>query len=64
MENQSPSIIQTIKSILSAFIGVQSNKNREQDFTQGKASHFIIGGIIGVVLFITALIVIVNVVLS
>ncbi|TPH15197.1 DUF2970 domain-containing protein [Litorilituus lipolyticus] len=57
-------MLRVIKSILAAFIGVQSNKNRLQDFTHGKASHFIIAGIIGVVLFIAFLVIIVNIVLS
>jgi len=37
---------ETFKSVGAAFFGVQSNKNRERDFTQGKLSHFIIAGII------------------
>jgi len=57
-------MLSVIKSILAAFIGVQSNQNRQQDFTHGKASHFIIAGIIGVVLFIALLVIIVNIVLS
>lgn len=58
------SIKHTIKSVLSALIGVQSNKNREQDFTQGKFSHFVVIGIITAVLFVTLLIVIVDLVLA
>ncbi|KXJ53847.1 DUF2970 domain-containing protein [Cognaticolwellia aestuarii] len=54
---------ETFKSVGAAFFGVQSNKNRERDFTQGKLSHFIIAGIIAVVVFIAALIAIVNLVL-
>ncbi|MGV6859842.1 MAG: DUF2970 domain-containing protein [bacterium] len=38
-------------SVLSAFIGVQSNKNRERDFAKGKMWHFILGGIIATVVF-------------
>lgn len=63
MTNKAPSFKSTFKSIASAFFGVQSNKNREKDFSQGKLSHFIIGGVIGVVIFITILVVIVNVVI-
>jgi len=33
-------------------IGVQSRKNRERDFTQGKPIHFIIGGLVGTALFL------------
>ena len=53
----------TIKSVLAAFIGVQSNKNRELDFNQGKLSHFIIAGVLIVVLFIFALITTVSLIL-
>lgn len=50
---------QTIGSVLSAFLGVQSDKNRERDFTQGKFSHFVIVGLVGVVLFVLALVTVV-----
>ena len=35
-------------------IGVQSRKNKERDFTEGKPIHFIVGGLIGTVLFMLA----------
>jgi hypothetical protein len=54
---------ETLKSVGAAFFGVQSDKNRERDFTQGKFSHFIIAGLIAVVLFITTLVTIVSFVL-
>ena len=55
--------ISIIKSIASAFIGVQSDKNGERDFQEGKLSHFIIVGIICVFTFVACLIVIVNLVI-
>jgi len=64
MTDKTPSIKDTFKSVVSAFFGVQSNKNREKDFSQGKLSHFIIVGIIAVIIFITTLVVIVNIVLQ
>ncbi|WP_114327154.1 DUF2970 domain-containing protein [Candidatus Colwellia aromaticivorans] len=57
------SLINTVKSVASAFFGVQSNKNRERDFSQGKLSHFIIVGVIGVIIFIAVLIAIVTLVI-
>lgn len=60
-ENKS-SFKETFKSVAAAFFGVQSNKNRKKDFSQGKLCHFIIVGIISVVIFITVLIFIVNLV--
>lgn len=63
MSNNSQSFWSVFKSISAAFIGVQSDKNRQDDFSRGNALHFIIGGIIGVVIFIAALIAIVSLVL-
>lgn len=54
---------ETLKSVGAAFFGVQSDKNRKRDFTQGKFSHFVIAGILAVVLFITALVIIVSLVI-
>ena len=54
---------QTIKSVASAFLGVQSNKNRERDFSQGRFSHFVIVGLIGVILFILTLVAVVSLVI-
>lgn len=54
---------ETAKSVGAAFFGVQSNNNRERDFSQGKLSHFIIAGIIGVAIFIGVLIAVVSLVL-
>jgi uncharacterized membrane protein len=53
----------TFKSVGSAFFGIQSDKNRHRDFTQGKLSHFIIAGLIAVSLFISLLIAVVSLVL-
>lgn len=63
MPNKKSSIKDTFKSVAAAFFGVQSDKNREKDFTQGKLSHFIIVGIISVIIFIAALILLVNLVM-
>jgi len=47
---------QLLKSTFFAFLGVQSNANRERDFTQGKMSHFIwMGLLFGVVFVLTIL---------
>ena len=50
-------------SVAAAFIGVQSDKNRKRDFTKGKFSHFVVVGLIGVVLFVGVLVAIVSLVL-
>lgn len=49
---KAPTLWDTVKSVNAAFIGVQSSKNRERDFTKGKASHFIVVGILMTVFFI------------
>lgn len=57
-----PSFLEIAKSVFSAAIGVQSNKNREQDFQHGSLSAYVIGGIIftlafiGVVVFVVSLV--------
>ena len=54
---------ETAKSVGAAFFGVQSDKNRQRDFKQGKFSHFVIAGLLGVIIFVSALIVVVSLVL-
>ena len=41
-----------VGSLFAGWFGVQNNKNRERDFTHGKASTFIYAGIIFLVLFV------------
>ncbi len=54
---------QLLKSTLSAFIGVQSNANRERDFTQGRMSHFIWMGLLFGLVFVLTIIAVVQLVL-
>lgn len=58
------SLIETFKSVLWALLGVQSKENLVRDFSRGKASHFIITGLVFVTLFVLMLVLVVNVVLS
>ena len=55
-----PNILQVVKSVLAAFIGVQSKKNREQDFTQGSITSYIVVGLIATVGFILTLVFLVS----
>lgn len=57
------SLFQTFKSVLWAMLGIQSKENLMRDFTHGKASNFIITGLVFVILFVLTLILIVNTVL-
>jgi hypothetical protein len=55
---------QLLLSTLSAFIGVQSNANRERDFKYGKISHFIFIGLLFGLVFIFTLVTVVKIVMS
>ncbi|MCP8898381.1 DUF2970 domain-containing protein [Gilvimarinus xylanilyticus] len=63
-DNNKPSIGQTILSTLAAAVGVQSNKNRERDFTQGNLYVYVAAGIIFTGLFVGGLILLVKVLLG
>lgn len=41
-----------LQSIAAAGLGVQSSKNRARDFQHGKAIHFVVGGVIGTLVFL------------
>lgn len=41
-----------VKSVLAAFFGVQSARNRERDFRYGKPIHFILVGLLATLLFV------------
>ena len=51
-----PTLWQMLQSILAAAFGVQSGKNRARDFTHGKASHFIVLGVLFTLAFVAVLI--------
>jgi len=63
-ENYQISFGQLLLSTLSAFIGVQSNANRERDFKHGKISHFIFIGLLFGLAFILTIVAVVNIVMS
>lgn len=58
--SQARGIGRLILSVLAAAIGVQSNRNREQDFQSTSILPYIIGGIVFTVLFVLSLIFIVS----
>ena len=55
MSKNSLNLAKIILSILSSFIGIQSNKNRERDFSSNKPIAFIITGILLTFFFILLL---------
>lgn len=62
--NQGTGFINVMKSTVAAACGIQSNANRQRDFSQGKPSAFILAGIIFVIVFILLMYGIVQAVLS
>ena len=63
-DNQSLNPLQVISSIFAAGLGVQSSKNRERDFKQGRAGVFIVAGIVFTLLFIGIVFTVVQLVLK
>jgi len=64
MSMSKPTITQVIKSVLAAAIGVQSDDNRQQDFTQGSLVTYVIAGLIFTVLFVSGLVFLVSTILG
>lgn len=62
-EPENTSLANVFASVAAAFFGVQSDKNRQRDFSQGKFIHYAIAGAIAVVIFIAVLVGIVSIVL-
>ena len=62
-ESDQISFWQLLSSTLSAFIGVQSNANRERDFKHGKISHFIAIGLLFGLVFVCTIIGVVQIVM-
>jgi hypothetical protein len=58
-----PKIMQLVKSVFSAALGVQSDANRRKEFEQGSLSSYVIAGVIFTVLFVGGLILLVSMIL-
>ena len=56
--------LQVVSSIFAAGLGVQSSRNRERDFKQGKLGVFIAAGIVFTLLFIGVVFTVVQLVLK
>ncbi|WP_036550790.1 DUF2970 domain-containing protein [Neptunomonas japonica] len=54
MSDQRPTLWQMILSVISAMFGVQSEQNRERDFTNGSLWPYVLIGIITLIIFIVA----------
>jgi uncharacterized MAPEG superfamily protein len=56
--------LQVVSSVLAAGLGVQSSRNRERDFKQGRAGTFIVAGLGFTALFIAGVYTVVSLVLA
>jgi hypothetical protein len=56
--------LQVVGSVFAAGLGVQSSKNRERDFKQGRIGVFIAAGITFTLLFIATMVIVVQMVLK
>ena len=65
-QNDQPKVglLQLAGSVLAAGFGVQSSKNRERDFKQGRFGAFVIAGLVFTALFVGVLYLIVSTVLE
>jgi len=63
-QEQKPGFGSVIMSTLSAFIGIQSSKNRERDFAKGNFKAYVASGLIFTVLFITGIVMLVKTIIQ
>ena len=63
-EQKKPGVLNVIFSDLAAMIGIQSEKNRERDFSKGDITNYLFVGVIVVAIFIFTLISFVNSILE
>ena len=47
-----PSLLHVVKSVMAAFVGVQSEKNRQTDFKHGSLSAYVAVGLIATLMFV------------
>ena len=64
MRREKQNILITFKSVLAAFIGVQSRKQHEEDFARGSVVSYIVVAIVFVLIFIAVVITVVNLVMA
>ncbi|MCC7517491.1 MAG: DUF2970 domain-containing protein [Pseudomonadales bacterium] len=57
---KTPGFRAILMSTLAAGIGIQSNKNRERDFTQGNIKVYAVAGLIFTVVFISSIVILVK----
>jgi Protein of unknown function (DUF2970) len=63
-DKSEPSTLAVLGSVLASMFGVQSNRNREKDFTHGKPSQYIAIGLLVTVVFVLTIWGVVNLVMK
>ncbi len=63
-DQENLTLAQMFGSALAAMVGVQTKEKRERDFAKGKASHFIIVGVVLTALFVLTMAGIVTLVMN
>jgi len=63
-KTRGPSFFNVLGSVLASMFGVQSNRKREQDFTHGKPSHYVMVGLLVTIVFILTVWAVVQVVMK
>ncbi len=63
-QQQGPSFLGVLGSVLASMFGVQTSRRREADFTRGKPIHYILVGLLVTVVFILTVWGVVKLVLS
>lgn len=64
MPSSGPSFLQLVFSVLAAFFGVQSEHNRQRDFSRGNAWSYLVMGLLASVVFVIFVILLVRWALS
>lgn len=59
-----PNLLHVVKSVIAAFVGIQSQKNREIDFKHGSLASYVVIGLIATVLFVSAIVTVVRLVIG
>lgn len=62
-KHEKPSFMAVVLSVIAAFFGVQTERNRQRDFSAGKPIHYILIGIVLAVVFVLGLMGLVSLVL-
>lgn len=61
-ETNAPTMLQVIGSVMAAFIGIQSKKNKERDFKHGNFKVFVVVAAIFTLLFLIGIFTVVQIV--